>query len=282
MYESSVDMVYVGNLRSKITSEVQSAIECVEGSFRENPIDYTIESAITTDVLRHLRKNWGKRIPARAGYLSGPPANYKHPYLNALSKVQSIRNVQPEVNIGISSHFDETIAEEQAVITDINANNARVDIALLKPESHPLFSETNNTPEEGIDLSEDTLEICIAKGSKYYPPQAVTHAIEVKFIKDKTSPGSGLENNPPTWHKIDGDIKKLELLAEFGSGGTGAECHLVLVNNMNIFQVGLDTGHPEYRPKFRRRLENLVQYCEQENNKDPIHVWDIHPPRIEL
>lgn len=272
-------MGYVGTLRSEMTTEVGRAIESVEDSFRDNPLDYTIETAITTDILERLRTDFGSKIPARAGYLPGPPANYKHAYLDTLSDSQVIRNIQPEVNIGISSHFDERLVDGKPVITEIDANNARIDIGILEPASHPLFTETEHPPAEALDVPQEVLEVCIAKGSKYYPPQAVTHAIEVKFIKDKTSPGSGLDKSPPTWHKVDGDIRKLELLAEYGAGGAGAECHLILASNMNLFQVGLDESHPEFRPQFRQRLENLVQYCEQQEEREPIHVWDIHPPR---
>lgn len=276
----SEDMGYVGNDRSEITHEVGHAIEEVENSFRNRPLDYTIETAITTDIMERLRADFGDRIPASAGYLPGPPANYKHAYLDTLNEGQYIRNVQPEVNIGISSHFDVLSADSRPVITEVDANNARIDIGILETAAHPLFSETDHPPSDALDIPEESLEICIAKGSKYFPPQAVIHAIEVKYIKDKTSPGPGLEDNPPRWHKVDGDIKKLEFLAEYGAGGAGAECHLVLASNLNLFQVGLDESHPEYRPKFRRRLENLVQYCEQKEDRNPIHVWEMHPPRL--
>ena len=273
------DMGYVGNHLKKVTPEVNQAIETVETSFRRSPLDYTIETAITTDLLEYLRADVGEQIPARAGYLPGPPANYKHPYLDTFSEYQSIRNVQPEVNIGLSSYFDEYVSNSEPVITDIDANNARVDIGILTPTSHPFFAETKHLPTKNRDAPQDVLEVCIAKGSKYYPPAAVTHAIEVKYIKDKTSPGPGLENDPPTWEKLDGDIRKLEFLVREGANGAGAECHLVLVSNMNLFQVGLDENHPDYRPQFRRRLLNLVQYCEDQKNGNPIHVWDIHPRR---
>jgi hypothetical protein len=271
-------MGYAGGHENEMTPAVRDAISQLECSFRATPLDFTVESALVMELLSNLRASVGERIRARGGYLPGPPPGYKDNYLDRIVRPQRIRNVQPEVNIGYSSYFEEMPEPKEAKQSLDGLGNSRIDIGKLTPAEHYMFPKTEHEDYESTDRA---LQICFANGSKYYPHQSVTHAIEVKFIKDKSSPGTGLESDgaggfEPTWSKIENDIRKLKLLREHGAED-GAECHLIIASNLNIFQTGVSEDAKNYNQDYRDRLKNLVEYCESGIENPPIHVWEIFP-----
>jgi len=161
-------MGYCGS-NDQRTDFVWKSIEALEDSFRENPLNFTVEASLRTELLNELRNKLAKcgpeeegEVTAWAGYLTDPPANYKHAYLNRICLPQRIQIVQPEVNIGHSTHFSDessyfgsdTNPEEEEGLED--QSNARVDIGIISPDSNKSESKWEASPD-GWRKPEDIL-----------------------------------------------------------------------------------------------------------------------------
>lgn len=206
------------------------------------------------------------------------------------------------MNVSVSSKFASFInddTEKSLLLIEDGAGqasyrNASVDLAILEPPGpHPLFSQleipdSDSNWESNPAENEGEIQIAFAAGSKYFPPSAVSHAIELKYIKDLATPGSELSKNADKfdefieddelgekleeymWGKIDTDMEKLYRLAN----NHGVESHLVIFSNFNIFRsVEVCDEDAQKEPDIgTERLSTLSRVCDAAN----IHLWEYH------
>lgn len=210
---------------------VRSSIEELKNRFEENPLDFTVEDSLVFELTNILRKR-GKKIEVSAEYRNFDNedyeenyTDYKRKYIERICKQEEIHNVQIQVNIGKPW-------KSRGV-----GKNRRLDLAVLK----------------------ENTEIRLIRGTKYFLPQFVEHAVEVKFIKNKNLP-------PKSLGKFKRDIEKLKSLGESKSR------HLVIFSNKNIFQVKEEDKRST--SKARRRFEKLENKAEED-----IEVWNCFPRR---
>lgn len=193
---------------------IEDAIEELEERFQENPLQYTVEPALVSELIQILREKIREEKLTAEGIYQGQGddfdfTNYKEPYLKQMSKEQEINRVLPEVNIG-----DRT-------------ENKRLDIAVLRSEE---------------------VEVEIKKGSKYFSQEDIQHAIEFKYVKNDNIVASRNQGDEDEiFPHTSGDIPKLRRNAE------DAETRWVIIaSNKDIFkqeesEEDAEDAHERYR-----------------------------------
>lgn len=87
---------------------IQEAINRLDAEFQETSLGFTVETAVQTRLFELLRAKVGETIQVRGGYNTADATGYKRKYLDRIAKPQSISNVQPEVNFGMSGEGNQS------------------------------------------------------------------------------------------------------------------------------------------------------------------------------
>jgi hypothetical protein len=215
---------------------IAEAVKELEERFEENPLQYTVESALVSELIQILRdKIEEEKLTAEGKYQGNGDdfdfTNYKEPYLKQMSKEQEINRILPEVNIG-----DRT-------------ENKRLDIAVLRPGE---------------------VEIEIKKGSKYFSQEDVQHAIEFKYVKNDNIVASRnkkrSEPDDEIFPHTSGDIPKLRRNAE-----DSETRWMIIASNKDIFKQ----EEPEEEAEdAHERYRNMKEECEERQPR--IELREFH------
>ena len=215
---------------------IAEAIEELEERFQENPLQYTVESALVSELIQILRDKIEEEKLTAEGIYQGNGddfdfTDYKEPYLKQMSKEQEINRILPEVNIG-----DRT-------------ENKRLDIAVLRPGE---------------------VEIEIKKGSKYFSQEDVQHAIEFKYVKnDNIVADRNKERSEPDeeiFPHTSGDIPKLRRNAE-----DSETRWMIIASNKDIFK---QEESEEDAEDAYERYGNMKEECEERQPR--IELREFH------
>ncbi len=273
---------YIGSRFKNVDPFIRESILELESQFVERPGSFHNENKVEDELKDVLRgelkdilrdKGQSDTIETKGHPIKGTFNQNREDYISELCRGDSNWNrVQSQLNIGASSSFDIDEHEDSFFKKvcelarrqgrdDSDRGNLTLDIGVLQTALHPL-SDT---------IDGDFLEFCIAGGAQFWPPSGLSHAIEVKYFKTMTSPGSDLKGDNPEWDRIQDDIDELKLLSQHG-----VNCHLVIVSNMNIFRRWEDTTEhfDQYQQHecYMNRLNSLEEWCGEH-----IHLWYIHP-----
>ena len=224
---------------------IRDAINQLDAEFQQTPLGFTVETALQARLLELLRTEVGETIQVRGGYNAADATGYKRKYLDRIAKPQSISNVQPEVNFGMSGD-----------------GNRSLDIAILEPDHKSEYDDLEYLPE----LEVPKVTVRLIDGSKYFSAASVKHAIELKYIKNVDVAGAKFErNNIDEWPHFSSDLAKL------GDLSNAESRHLIVISNKNPFQQGeVDSRSTA---KAQRRYERVEEECE----KRAVELTEIHP-----
>ncbi|QCC51432.1 hypothetical protein [Halapricum salinum] len=223
---------------------LSSAITQLDTEFQATPLNFTVEQSLQARLQHLLRQELGETILARGGFDHDDTTNYKEKYIRRLAEPHEISSVQSEVNYGSP-----------------NANK-RLDIAVLQPESTPQYSDLDYVPS----AETPNLTVRFVDGTKYFPAAAITHAIEIKYIKNVDIAGSRLERDSlDEWPYLNNDLRKLAELPDTVSR------HLLICTNKNPFQRGEEDVYGT--TKAQRRFERVQTECDARD----ITLTEIHP-----
>lgn len=192
---------------------VRESIRKLQEKFSKNPLNYTSKYSLVAELQNILREK-GKKITVSAKYKDFEDegyeedyTKYKEKYLRKICEQNKIHNIQMQVNSGNKRE------------------NKLLDLAVLR---------------------NDNTEIKLIQGTKYFTPQSIEHAVEVKFVKNKNIPSKN-----PAKKEFKKDFKKLQGLGEPKSR------HLVIFSNKNIFQQEEEDKQSTKSAKDRfKELEN--------------------------
>ncbi len=214
---------------------VRESVRELQEKFCKTPLDYPEEGSLIAELQNILREK-GKKITVSAKYknfenedYSKKYTKYKEKYLERICKRDRIHNVQIRVNV---------LKQNQ---NKSGRKSRLLDLAVLR---------------------EDDTEMKLIEGVKYFTPQSVEHAIEVKYIQDKNIPSKNLMDK-----SFKKDFKKFKGLGEPKSR------HLVIFSNKNIFQ--LEEKDEESTTIARERFGNL----ENEFKKENVIVEECYPEK---
>ncbi len=204
---------------------VRKSIRELQKKFSKTPLNYTEEYSLMAELQDILRKR-GKKITASAEYKDFKKEDYeedytkyKETYLERICSRNKIHNVQIGVNIGNPKK------------DKVKGKNKLLDLAVLR---------------------EKETEIKLIKGTNYFTPQSIEHAVEIKFIKKQNIPPKNLMNK-----LFKKDLKILQGLGEPKSR------HLVIFSNKNIFQQKEEDE--EYTNTAHERFGELKNKFKKEN-----------------
>lgn len=224
---------------------IQEAIDQLDTEFQEAPLGFTVETALQSRLLELLRTKIGETIQVRGGYNTDDATGYKQKYLNRIATPQSISNIQPEVNFGLSGK-----------------KNRSLDIAILEPQHDSEYDNLDYLPAGDTP----SVTVRLVDGSKYFSAASIKHAIELKYIKNVDVAGAKFEcDNIDEWSHFSADLAKLGDLSDAESR------HLIVVSNKNPFQQGEVDGRST--AKAQRRYERVEMECE----KRGVTLTEIHP-----
>lgn len=279
-----------GETLSAPSSAVVDALRDFENRFVNNAMTFTVEAAVRDFIRQKLSDHHDEEV-----CLYGAPVeignDYKKPYARGLAQRATTDAVASEVNVGHSSHFDsilEDIGEDSAIVefeTDENGSgNRSLDIAVLRDDAaeHPVVAHADELAVEPQEYPDRAIEVAIAGGSKYFPPEALDIAIEVKYVKDKTTPGT--IHKTGIWEKVDSDYQKLSQITDQLSDPP--ESHLVIVTNYDPFRMAPHCDETDEENKSRDEVHSGSSYPEKfvkfvtKCACDRIHVWTYHPAKI--
>lgn len=278
------------------SDDLQKALDRFENEFSNSVLNFTIEAEVRDYVRQQLSEQINGEISLYGSVLE-LPNNYKRPYARGMVQSTSTDVVRSEVNIGGSSSFPSNPVDGLIKMEDGEKNSSqskRLDIAVFKEGTtkHPVFSHSDvqyEVPDGGHSTDSEGIEVAIAGGSKFFPPEAVDIAIEIKYVKDKTTVSLANDNY---WEKIRSDIDKLAALRsavkETTTGQSNLpESHLVVVTNYDPFRLA---GHrPEGTVEkerneipnnssnsYPKRLIKLTELCYEKG----VQLWIYYPNKI--
>jgi hypothetical protein len=278
-----------GNL-SPPSPVVECALQDFENEFVNNVLRFTVEAEVRDYIRQRLSEHLERQVD-----VYGVPvvinAQYKKPYARGLAQLVETDAVHAEVNIGHSSDFESNLnnIDEASDIVDFErgntgSGNRSLDIGVLKDLGieHPVVDEADELAVEPQESPEEAIEVAIAAGSKYFPAGAVETAIEVKYVKDRATPGTIYESN--VWKKVDSDYEKLEQINK--DLDNPPESHLVIVTNYDPFRMAPHcdkTGEEnksredgQGKSSYPEKLEDFVECAEEIG----VHVWMYYPMKI--
>jgi hypothetical protein len=223
---------------------VEEAIKRLNDEYQQAPLNFPVEQAVQARLVELLRENFTSTLLARAGFRDDETTKYKQKYLKRIAKPQEISPVQAEINFGFPTE------------------NKRLDIAILRPSALQNQEQLDYLPS----VEEQALTIRLVDGTKYYPVDAIKHAIEIKYIKNVDIAGSRLERDSiDEWPYFDRDLRKLSELDDTDSR------HLIVFTNKNPFQKGEQDKRGT--KKAQRRFQRVSSECAQRD----ITLSEIHP-----
>lgn len=296
----ATDALNISNQQLETPTEaVTEALEGTDGfegfieSFECNVMRFTIEAEVRDHIRRRLSERYDGTVDIHGSVLSAP-REYKLPYARGVCRPTTTDAVRSEVNIGNSSKFGGVERDEDA-LCDFESDgsqsvNKRLDIAILKDTGHPhpVFEHHPRVFDGStIGSSSDgdrSIEVAIAGGSKYFPPESIAVAIEVKYVKDK--PTASLDKG--MWKKVATDVEKLAELRNTcrRADTTPPEAHLILVTNYDPFRLRphheLDEEKEEPRENVKNgssypsRFRKMAETCAENG----IHVWAYAPEKL--
>jgi len=209
---------------------VTDSISELSERFIENPLDFTVEASLVAELQRIMRGRVDEEMISVEAKYNGFEkkgfnknfTKYKEGYLEEICNQDEIHKVQIEVNIGKPSE------------------NKLVDLAVLK----------KNCDNENCDIK-------LVKGTKYFDSEIIEHAVEMKFIKNKNVPPTGICDF------FENDLDKLDSLNNAKSK------HLVIFSNKNIFPEidKMSSVDKEAYSKEQERYELLAGECKERNVK---------------
>lgn len=279
-----------GETLSDPSPTVVSALQDFENKFANNVMGFTVEAEVRDYVRQRLSDHLERQVQ-----IYGAPVevgnDYKKPYARGIAQPVETDAVHAEANIGHSSDFESVLDEidESSKVVEFDKDdnggaNRSLDIGVLKNEGidHPVVAHADELAVEPQGTPEEAIEVAIAAGSKYFPPNAIKTAIELKYIKNKTTPGTIHENN--VWAKVDSDFKKLKQM--YKQLNEPPESHLVIVTNYDPFRMARhcdetgeeDRSRGEIRSgsSYPEKFKEFVAKCADIN----VHVWIYHPTKI--
>jgi len=279
-----------GNL-SPPSPAVERALQDFENEFVNNVMRFTVEA----EVRDYIRQRLSEHLERQVDVYGAPVAinaQYKKPYARGLAQLAETDAVRSEVNIGHSSDFEPILDKIDEASDTVEfkrgkngSGNRSLDIGVLKDVGikHPVVDKVDELAVEPQESPEEAIEVAIAAGSKYFPPGAVGTAIEVKYVKDRVTPGT--IDDDDVWKKVDSDYKKLEQINK--DLDNPPESHLVIVTNYDPFRMAPHCDRTGEENKSREeiqsgssypeKLEQFVKKCAEEIG---VHVWMYHPMKI--
>lgn len=270
---------------------VERALEDFEKEFVNHVMRFTVEAEVRDCIRQRLSDHLERQVD-----VYGAPVKigdrYKKPYARGLAQLTETDAVHAEVNIGHSSDFEpflDALSESGNIVDferDKNGSaNRSLDIGVLKNGAinHPVVTEADELAIEPQAAPDRAIEVAIAAGSKYFPPEAVETAVEVKYVKDRTTPGN--IRNDHIWKKVESDCEKLKRLDD--DLDDPPESHLVIVTNYDPFRMAPHCDETGEENKSREevqsgssyptKFERFVETCATEIGA---HVWTYHPMKI--
>jgi hypothetical protein len=268
---------------------VVSSLRDFEKEFTNNVMGFTVEAEVR-DYIRQKMSDYKQRQVKVYGAPVEIDNQYKKPYARGLAQPVETDAVHAEVNVGHSSHFN-SILNKICGSNDIvefdqdeyGRANRRLDIAVLEDNDfeHPIVANANGLAVGRQGSHNDAIEVAIAAGSKYFPPKAIETAIEVKYVKDMTTPGT---INHDIWKKVNSDYEKFKRMNN--QLNNPPELHLVIVTNYDPFRMAPHCDETREETKSRNQTQGgssypqkfkaFVQKCADIN----VRVWSYHPIKI--